>query len=151
MPAARRGPLLTFFWRYHRFWYRLTGGRLGARIPGWDVLYLTTRGRKSGAPRSVTLNYFRDGDALVVIASNASEDRDPLWWQNLKAHPEAHVRTGTRRFRVHAREAQATERQLLWDKLVARDARYAEYERRTKRRIPVLLLEPTTDTASTRS
>ena len=82
--------------------------------------------------------------ALVVIASNASDDRDPLWWRNLKANPDAEVRTGTKRFKVRAHEAQATERELLWDKIVSRDASYAEYERRTKRRIPVVLLEPTT-------
>ena len=48
VPAARRGPVLKLLWRYHRRLYRLTGGRLGARMLGWDVVYLTTRGRKSG-------------------------------------------------------------------------------------------------------
>ncbi|HAF12032.1 MAG TPA: nitroreductase family deazaflavin-dependent oxidoreductase [Chloroflexi bacterium] len=95
-------------------------------------------------PRNVTLNDLREGSAFVVIGSNAGDDRDPLWWRNLKANPDAEVRTGTKRFRVRPREAQATERELLWDKIVARDASYAEYERRTKRRIPVVLLEPTT-------
>jgi len=90
----------------------------------------------------VTLNYFPDGRAFVVIASNVGADRDPLWWENLKAYPEAQVRIGRRRIAVRAREAQATERQLLWAKIVARDPSYAEYERRTKRRIPVVLLEP---------
>ena len=142
--AARRGPLLTLLWRSHRFWYRLAGGRIGTRLAGWDVLLLTTRGRQSGERRSVTLNYLREGSALVVIASNAGDDRDPLWWRNLKANPDAEVRTGTTHFKVRAREAQATERELLWDKVVARDPSYAEYERRTKRRIPVVLLEPTT-------
>ena len=56
------------------------------------------------------LNYFRDGNALVVIRSNAGDDRDPLWWQNLKAHPNAEARTGTTRFRVRAREARDLER-----------------------------------------
>jgi deazaflavin-dependent oxidoreductase (nitroreductase family) len=139
--AAQRGPLLRFLWRAHRSWYRLTGGRLGARLLGWDVLYLTTRGRKSGEPRSVMLNYCHEGTALVVVGSNAGGDRDPLWWQNLKAHPDAEVRTGTKRFAVHAREAAGTERQLLWDRVIARDPAYAEYEQRTKRRIPVVVLE----------
>ncbi|HEV2010840.1 MAG TPA: nitroreductase/quinone reductase family protein [Candidatus Limnocylindria bacterium] len=143
MPAGRRGPLLTLLWRYHRFWYGLTGGRIGARLAGWDVLLLTTRGRKSGEPRSVTLNYLREGSAFLVIASNAGDARDPLWWRNLKANPDAEVLTGTKRVRVRPREADGVERELLWDKVVARDASYAEYERRTKRRIPVVLLEPT--------
>jgi deazaflavin-dependent oxidoreductase (nitroreductase family) len=142
MPGARRGPLLTFLWRAHRFWYRFSRGRLGARLLGWDVLYLTTRGRKSGAPRSVTLNYCREGTAFVVVGSNAGDDHDPLWWQNLKAHPEAEVRTGTKRFAVRAREAEGVERQILWRKIVERDPAYADYERRTTRRIPVVVLEP---------
>jgi F420H(2)-dependent quinone reductase len=78
----------------------------------------------------------------VVIASNVGADRDPLWWQNLKAHPNADVRIGPKRVAIRAREAQDTERQLLWAKIVERDTSYAEYERRTKRRIPVVLLEP---------
>ena len=141
-PAARRGPLLKLIWRAHRLWYRLSDGRLGAKFQGWDVLLLTTTGRKSGARRSVTLNYFRQDHALVVIASNAGDDRDPLWWQNLKAHADAEVRLGPKRVAVRAREAQATERQLLWARIVERDPAYAEYGRRTKRRIPVVLLEP---------
>ncbi|MDP9321339.1 MAG: nitroreductase family deazaflavin-dependent oxidoreductase [Chloroflexota bacterium] len=122
--------------------YQLTGGRIGARLAGWEILLLTTRGRKSGEPRSVTLNFLRDGTAMVVIASNAGDDRDPLWWRNLKSNPDAEVRVGTKRSRVHAREAEATERELLWDKVVARDVSYAEYEQRTRRRIPVVVLEP---------
>jgi deazaflavin-dependent oxidoreductase (nitroreductase family) len=140
--AAHRGPLLTTIWRLHRYWYRLSDGRLGAKFQGWDVLLLTTTGRKSGARRSVILNYFPHGSAFVVIASNVGADHDPLWWQNLKAHPDAEVRIGRKRAAVRAREAQDTERQLLWAKIVERDPSYAEYERRTKRRIPVVLLEP---------
>jgi len=141
-PAAHRGPLLTTIWRLHRFWYRLSDGRLGAKFQGRDVLLLTTMGRKSGARRSVTLNCFPDGSAFVVIASNVGADHGPLWWQNLRAHPDAEVRIGPKRVAVHAREAHDTERQLLWTKIVERDLSYAEYERRTKRRIPIVLLEP---------
>jgi len=140
--AARRGPWLTFFWRAHRLWYRLSDGRLGAKFQGWDILLLTAKGRKSGTPRSVTLNCFPQGDAHVVIASNVGDDRDPLWWQNLKTHPDAEVRIGRKRVKVRAREARDTERQLLWARIVERDPSYAEYARRTKRRIPVVLLEP---------
>jgi F420H(2)-dependent quinone reductase len=140
--AAHRGPLLTTIWRLHRYWYRLSDGRLGAKFQGWDVLLLTTTGRKSGARRSVILNYFPHRSAFVVIASNVGADRDPLWWQNLKARPNADVRIGPKRVAIRAREAQDTERQLLWAKIVERDPSYAEYERRTKRRIPVVLLEP---------
>ena len=109
------------------------------------MLLLTTVGRTSGTPRSVTLNYFREDLDFVVIASNAGDDRDPLWWRNLTANREAEVRAGTKRFAVRAREADGAERERLWATLLARDASYAEYERRTARRIPVVLLEPVTD------
>jgi len=109
------------------------------------VLLLTTVGRKSGEPRSVTLNYFKEDLEFVVIASNAGDERDPLWWRNLKVNRHAEVRTGRKRFTVRGREAEGVERERLWAKVVARDPSYAEYERMTKRRIPVVLLEPVTD------
>ena len=95
--------------------------------------------------RSVTLNYFKEDFEYVVIASNAGDDRDPLWWRNLKVSRAAQIRVGTRRFSVRAREADGAEREQLWAALVARDPSYAEYQRTTTRRIPVVLLEPVTD------
>ena len=109
------------------------------------MLLLTTVGRTSGTPRSVTLNYFREDLDFVVIASNAGDERDPLWWRNLKVNRHAEVRTGRKRFAVRAREAEGAERERLWAALIARDPSYAEYERTTTRRIPVVLLEPVTD------
>ncbi|TMF57657.1 MAG: nitroreductase family deazaflavin-dependent oxidoreductase [Chloroflexi bacterium] len=80
---------------------RLTGGRFG-RIGPMDALLLTTKGRKSGEQRDVALNYLLDGDAYIVVASYAGEDRDPAWWNNLKAQPEAEVAVGGRRLKVRA-------------------------------------------------
>jgi deazaflavin-dependent oxidoreductase (nitroreductase family) len=93
----------------------------------------------------VTLNYFKEDFEFVVIASNAGDDSDPLWWRNLKENREAQVRVGTRRFTARAREADGAQRARLWAALIARDPSYAEYERTTTRRIPVVLLEPVTD------
>lgn len=140
--AATRGPALSLYWRVHRLLYQLSDGRVGARMFGWDVLELTTRGRKSGVRRRVMLNYFRDGQAYVVIGSNVGGDRDPSWWMNLKVDPDADVRIGTKRLRLHAREAVDTERQLLWQKLIAKDPSYTEYAQRTSRRISVVILRP---------
>jgi proline iminopeptidase len=107
-----------------------------------DALLLTTTGRKSGERRDVALNYFSDGDSYIVVASYAGEDRDPAWWRNLKANPDAELRVGGRRIRVRAREADGAERERLWTRLVATDPAYAEYQERTKRRLPVVVLEP---------
>ena len=141
MPAAQLGTQLRLFWRIHRVFVRLTGGRFG-RVGPLPVLLLVTRGRKSGERRDVALNYIRDDDAYVVIGSYVGEDRDPAWWLNLKAHPEAEVIAGGRRVRVRARLCNGAKRELLWDRIVARDPAYAEYQARTKRRLPVVALEP---------
>jgi F420H(2)-dependent quinone reductase len=141
MPAARLGTSLRLFWRIHRAFVRLTGGRF-ARVGALPVLLLSTRGRKSGVRRDVALNYIRDDDAFVVIGSYVGEDRDPAWWLNLKAHPDAEVLVDGKRFRVRARLCDGAKRQLLWDRIVARDRAYEEYQRRTKRRLPVVALEP---------
>jgi deazaflavin-dependent oxidoreductase (nitroreductase family) len=120
---------------------RVTGGRFG-RIGAMDALLLTTTGRKSGEQRDVALNYLRDGDSYIVVASYAGEDRDPAWWSNLKAQPEAEVAVGGRRSKVRARESEGAERARLWREITEKDPAYAEYQLRTKRRLPVVALEP---------
>jgi deazaflavin-dependent oxidoreductase (nitroreductase family) len=133
--------LVRLVWRFHTWLYRVTGGRLGSRVGPWPALLLITRGRKSGAPRTVSLNYLTDDGRLIVTASHAGEDRHPAWWLNLLANPRAEVQIGTDRYPVTARELDGPERDRLWALVVATDASYAEYERRTTRRIPVVALE----------
>lgn len=140
-PAVRFSPLLRLGWRLHAWLYRVTGGRLGSRVGPWPALLLITRGRKSGTPRTVSLNYLTDDGRLIVTASHAGEDRHPAWWLNLLDDPRAEVQTGTDRHPVTARELDGPERERLWARIVATDASYAEYERRTRRRIPVVALE----------
>lgn len=135
------GTPLRFFWRVHRLFMRLTGGRFG-KVGPMDALLLTTTGRKSGERRDVALNYMPEVDSYIVVASYAGEDRDPAWWRNLKANPDAELRVGGKRARVRAREAEGAERERLWSRLIATDPAYAEYQRRTKRRLPVVILQP---------
>jgi deazaflavin-dependent oxidoreductase (nitroreductase family) len=120
----------------------MTGGRLGSRVGPWPALLLITRGRKSGAPRIVSLNYLTHDGRWIVTASHAGEDRHPAWWLNLLADPRAEVQIGSERFPVTARELDGPERDRLWARVITTDASYAEYERRTIRRIPVVALEP---------
>ena len=142
MPAVTKNRMIELFWRVHPVVYRLTGGRLLGRLDGVPVLLLVTRGRKSGATRTKPLLYLADGDSFVVAASYAGEPRHPAWWLNLRAHPNAQVQVGSRVVDVRAREAEGEERARLWRAIVAQDASFAEYERRTTRRIPVVVLEP---------
>jgi F420H(2)-dependent quinone reductase len=135
------GTPLRVFWRIHRAFMRLTGGRFG-KVGPMDALLLTTTGRKSGERRDVALNYLPDGDSYIVVASYAGEDRDPAWWRNLKADPNAVMRVGGKRLGVRAREADGPERERLWARIVATDPAYNDYQHRTKRRLAVVVLQP---------
>jgi len=125
----------------HLALYSATGGRIGGRLGSLRVLLLTTRGRRSGQPRTVPLVYFEAGDRFVIIASNGGQAADPLWWSNLKQTPEASVQIGAEIRRVRARLASAEERARLWPRIKHENPAYAGYEKKTRREIPVVLLE----------
>jgi len=126
----------------HLALYRLSGGRVLARVAGMPVLLLTTTGRRTGRARTTPLTFFRTKGDLVVIASNGGADRPPDWFLNLQADPRALVRVGRERFPVSARTTTADERQRLWPSITTKHAGYARYQRKTNREIPVLLLTP---------
>src|SRR5215470_3582276 len=128
------------FMGLHTAVYRLSGGRVGGKLGNLRILLLTTTGRKSGQPRTVPLVFFEDGERLVVIASKGGDPRDPHWWENLKHDPGAEVQVGGERRRMRARLASAEERSRLWPRVKRENPAYAEYEKRTSREIPVVLL-----------
>jgi F420H(2)-dependent quinone reductase len=142
MRAVRRTNFMEIIWKLHRFIYQASGGRVGGAIGGTPVLLLITTGRRSGEPRAVTLTYFEDGERLVVVGSNAGENRHPAWWLNLQEHPDATVQIGGTTTRVRAVEAVGEERERLWAELTRRNPAYEQYQLRTDRRIPVVLLHP---------
>lgn len=109
---------------------------------GSPVLLLITTGRKSGRERTVPLLYLRDGEDLVVVGSNGGAATHPAWWLNLRANPEAIVEVGDQKLRVRAKKADPEEKDRLWPKLVAMYPSYEDYQRRTDREIPVVLLKP---------
>ena len=140
MPNVRW--LLALITAVHRFLYRASGGRVGARAGRLTFLLLEHTGRRSGRHYLAPLLYVEDGERLVVVGSNAGDDRDPAWWQNLKARPEASVQVGTRRLAVRARAAVGEERARIWRRLLEGWPQYARYQERTAREIPIVLLEP---------
>jgi deazaflavin-dependent oxidoreductase (nitroreductase family) len=125
----------------HAALYRATGGRVGGTMMKVPILLLTTRGRKSGKERTTPLMYGRDGDNLVLIASVGGAPRNPAWYWNVRAQ-EAEVELGRERMRVRARDAEGDERDRLWAQMVGLYPGYAEYQQKTNRRIPVVVLEP---------
>jgi deazaflavin-dependent oxidoreductase (nitroreductase family) len=121
--------------------YRASGGRRGGRMPGGQpVLLLTTIGRKTGQPQTAPLLYLEDGDGYVVVASKGGMPHHPLWFKNLEANPNVEVEVGSRKLAMTARRATADEKAALWPKLVAMYPSYADYQARTPRDIPVVLL-----------
>ncbi len=128
--------------RFHRTVFKLTGGRLGRRLVGNDILLLTTVGRKSGAPHTVPLLYLEDGDRYVVIASYGGRPHHPEWYLNLAADPRVVVQVPTETRPMLARTATPEERAEWWPRIVAAYRGYAVYQSRTDREIPVVFLEP---------
>jgi F420H(2)-dependent quinone reductase len=122
--------------------YRLTRGRLMGKIGRAPVLLLTSTGRRSGAPRTAPVLYLADGDRVVVIGSNAGNERAPAWSHNLKANPDSEVQIRGERRRVRARVAEGQERAELWQKMNAQYAGFEDYDERTSRDIAVFILEP---------
>lgn len=123
--------------------FRATGGRLGAKfLGGAPVFLLVTTGRKSGQPRTSPLLYLRDGNDYVIVASKGGMSHHPMWFKNLEANPDAEVEIGTEKVKVHARRASDEEKARLWPKLIAMYPDYADYQARTERNIPVVVLSP---------
>jgi deazaflavin-dependent oxidoreductase (nitroreductase family) len=127
----------------HTALYRLSGGRIGHRVPGAPpMLLLDHVGAKSGAKRTSPLVYVRDGEDLVLVASKGGYPKNPAWFHNLKAHPDTEVQVGSERQQVHARVADAEEHKRLWPKALQVYSGYADYQKRTEREIPLVILEP---------
>ncbi len=125
--------------------YRASGGRLMGKVGRAPVLLLTTTGRKSGQKRTAPVVYLADGERMVVIGSNAGNDRVPAWSLNLKANPGAEVERGRRHQKVRARVAEGEERAALWRKCNEQYAGFDDYEARTDRPISLFVLEPVAD------
>ena len=127
---------------FHTLVFRSTNGLIGGWTGG-PVLLLNTTGRKSGQRRTTPLLYLRDGEDLVIVASNGGSSTAPAWWLNLKAKPDATVEiSGRGPLQVRAEEADGEEKRRLWPRLVEMYSGYEGYRRKTDREIPVVILRP---------
>jgi deazaflavin-dependent oxidoreductase (nitroreductase family) len=123
--------------------YRATGGKLFGRMGKSPILLLNTVGRKSGNKRTSPLLYVKDGEDFVIIASKGGAPTHPAWYLNLRANPDATVEIGDREVRVRAEEADPKEKGRLWQKMVEMYPTYDDYQKKTEREIPLLVLRPT--------
>ena len=132
--AAMTAALITDF--------RANGGQVtSGPFAGRPVLLLTTTGAKSGQPRLAPLVYSRDGDHYVIVASKGGAPTHPAWYQNLLAHPTVTVEVGEGTFEARARVTEGAERDRLFAQRAADSPNFAEYQQRTTRVIPVVVLE----------
>ncbi len=125
----------------HQRLYELTGGRWGHRLGHVQTLLLRTTGRRSGQRRTSALLYHRDGDRFVVVGSKGGSDTAPAWLLNLQANPHVEVQVATKRFPARARIATLADRRRLWPVMAAIWPGYARYQAKTRRRIPLVILD----------
>ncbi len=130
------------FAQIHVAVYRMSRGRLGGWFRKSPVLLLTTIGRKSRNKRTTPVLYLEDGENLVLVASNAGKNRDPFWWMNLKDDPSAVVQVRGRTMEVRAAQATPEEKSRYWPSLVKMYPAYDDYQKKTVREIPVVILRP---------
>jgi deazaflavin-dependent oxidoreductase (nitroreductase family) len=156
-PSANRsymtpGPrLLQAITKLHIRLYEKTGGALGSVVfqlgekgtsllRRMDVLVLTTRGRKSGERRKVTLPFFQYDDRIFVIASNAASEKHPAWYLNLTSNPDVTVTLGPATLRARARPLEGGEYDTFWHRHTAEWPRWRLYQEQTSRKIPMVEL-----------
>jgi deazaflavin-dependent oxidoreductase (nitroreductase family) len=123
--------------------YVASGGKDGHEWkPGVPTLLLTTTGNKSGLQRRTALIYAQDSGSYLVVASDGGAPAHPAWYRNLAADPAVHVQVGDREFDASARTATGAERDRLWPLVTAVWPAYDDYQAKTDREIPVVVLTP---------
>ncbi len=133
----------------HSALYRLSGGRIGGRMFNSPVLLLETRGKRSGKRRTSPLLYLESGDEIAIVASYGGAPAHPAWYVNLMASPVTEIEIGSETRRVRAEVASPEEKAQLWPRLVEMYPSYAEYQKKTDREIPVVILRPDTERRGT--
>ncbi|HTX47494.1 MAG TPA: nitroreductase family deazaflavin-dependent oxidoreductase [Solirubrobacteraceae bacterium] len=122
--------------------FHANGGNVGGMFSGMPLLLLHHTGARTGASRVNPLAYLEDDGRYVIFASKGGAPSDPDWYHNLKAHPEAQIEVGTETLEVVAAEARGEERDRLYAAQSERVQQFAEYEQKTDRVIPVIVLTP---------
>lgn len=123
--------------------YIVTRGRLSRVLAHRRTLLLRTRGRRTGRPRTVVLQYFPDGDDMLIVAANAGLPRNPDWYHNLLADPNPSVLVEGRALHVSPRECPPEARDEFWSQVLSYAPDYEKFMRRTTRQIPFIRLTPT--------
>jgi deazaflavin-dependent oxidoreductase (nitroreductase family) len=132
--------LLKLFMALHVWIYQLSGGKLGGKMRGFNVLLLTTIGRKSGKAYTTPLGCFDFQGYYLIVASNAGLSTHPAWYYNLKSTPQVTVQVLDHIIPVTAEILSGEARTQAWQQVIATAPSYANYEKKTSREIPLVLL-----------
>ena len=135
-------PVLRHLIGGHTAVYRATRGLVGHHVPGAPpMLLLDHVGAKSGKVRTTPLAYLRDGENVVLVASKGGAPEHPAWYLNMQAQDEVGVQIKGDRFKARPRDAEGEERERLWNALTEVWPDYDEYQKKTDREIPIVVLE----------
>ncbi|HEX2618932.1 MAG TPA: nitroreductase family deazaflavin-dependent oxidoreductase [Phototrophicaceae bacterium] len=140
--SSFRGTMMKAFRNFHVFLYHISGGKLGGSINGSPLLLLTVTGRKSGQPHTMPLAYIYHNGEYLISASAAGAEKNPVWLTNLESKPDAKIEVSGKTYNVHATVATGAERDQLYELFKAQGDNFAEYEKKTTRKIPVIRLKP---------
>ena len=121
--------------------FRSNDGKVGGQFAGAPMILITHKGAKSGRTYTTPLVYTRDGDRVVIVASKAGAPDNPGWYHNLAANPTVTVEIGNEKFQARARVTSGEERERLFNAHAKLMPQFNEYQRKTTRRIPVVVLE----------
>jgi deazaflavin-dependent oxidoreductase (nitroreductase family) len=137
------GVVIKWMSRLNTLAYKVSGGKVGGSfLQGAPVALLTTTGRKTGQPRVSPLLFLRDGDRVVLVASQGGRANNPMWYLNLKANPKVSVQIKKEVLELTARDATEAEREHYWPQLVAMYSSFDDYQNWTDRVIPVVICDP---------
>ena len=141
--SAGTGVLIKWMSRLNTAAYKASGGRVGGTfLQGAPVALLTTIGRKTGEPRVSPLLYLRDGNRVVLVASQGGRANNPMWYLNLKANPQVTVQIKKEVLKLTARDATDAERAQYWPQLVEMYSSFEDYQSWTDRVIPIVICDP---------
>lgn len=135
--------IIKWMSRANTWLYRKTDGKIGGKfLKGAPVALLTTTGRKTGEPRVSPLLYLREGNRVILVASQGGAATNPMWYLNLKAKPAVSVQIKDETLHLTARDATEAERTSYWPKLTAMYSSFDDYQSWTDRVIPIVICDP---------
>jgi deazaflavin-dependent oxidoreductase (nitroreductase family) len=141
--SGTTGQIIKWMSRLNTFAYKRSGGKIGGTfLRGAPVGVLTTTGRKTGQPRESPLLYLREGNRIVLVASQGGRATNPMWYLNLKADPKVSFQINREVLQLTARDATAAERDEYWPKLDAMYPDFKSYRSYTDREIPIVICDP---------